>query len=118
MTEGLYLIEGPNLIGEAPAADIEYIVISEERQSDYGEYLSEDLAGLSDGRAAVSTHCADGDKPGDRRCRKEAQLVREQLSKLCGPGKNLVIWTGSRIRATSEPSFGQPKERAIPPLSR
>ena len=38
--EGLYFIEGPNLIGEAPAADIEYIVISEERQSDYGEYLS------------------------------------------------------------------------------
>ena len=89
--EGLYLIEGPNLIGEAPAADIEYIVISEERQSDYGEYLSEDrpvyLMAEQLFRRIAQTETSQGIAAAVKR----RSWSWEQLSKLCGPGKNLVV---------------------------
>ncbi|MFR7989352.1 MAG: TrmH family RNA methyltransferase [Anaerovoracaceae bacterium] len=89
--EGLYLIEGPNLIGEAPAADIEYIVISEERQSDYGEYLSGEqpvyLMAEQLFRRIAQTETSQGIAAAVKR----RSWSWEQLSKLCGPGKNLVV---------------------------
>ena len=93
--EGLYLIEGPNLIGEAPAADIEYIVISVRAAVRLRRIPVGRSAGLSDGRAAVSTHCADGDKQGIAAAVKRRSWSWSSCPSCAGPGKIWSFWTGS-----------------------
>ena len=89
--EGRYLIEGPNLLGEAPDAEVEYILISEDRQSAYPEFLT------GDGRTCIVSSSLFSRLAQTETSQGIAAVVRrrvwsgEELAEVCGPGANLVV---------------------------
>ncbi|MEE0514468.1 MAG: RNA methyltransferase [Emergencia sp.] len=85
--QGLYLIEGYNLIGEAPASEMMYAVLRE--GADCGGLSGENIyimeAELFDKIAQTET------SQGIIAVMKRRIYDRQEVKRLCGPGKNLAV---------------------------
>ncbi len=89
--EGLYLIEGPNLIGEAPAEDVRCVLVSENRYAAY-PFLSREKMDTYIVKPAVFEQIAQTESSqGIAAVVRKRSWTLEQLTARCGSGANLLV---------------------------